>query len=181
MLLGKKANQISGNGLHWQNQKVFTTEQLINFFGLPADELNQIFSDNRASFIKDQNYFKLINEDARQFKALLEKEDKLLHSTFIFLFTDSGVKKLIAFNPKNVDVESMNKFNSYEHFTRTIFFHKKQCIKKGIAIESTISSQQMKQIYSELNEDQFITDLYNDNGLFIKENVAKWIQGANKQ
>lgn len=87
--------------LSWENQEVFSPEQLINFFGLSADELNQLFKDNRPYFIVDKDYFKLINEDAKQFKKLLKTDDKLLGLSFIFLFTESGVQKLIALNQED--------------------------------------------------------------------------------
>jgi len=82
--------------LSWNNQKVFSSGQIVGFFGLSVDELNDIFRDNRPYFIQGVDFFKLINTDVQQFKNQLEKDDKLQPAICIFLFTESGVKKLIA-------------------------------------------------------------------------------------
>lgn len=76
---------------------------------------------------------------------------------------------------------SMQTYKTYKHFTGTIFAYRQQCLTKGLEFDVTITADQMKHIYNELDGGAlFITALRGDISLFQKENVQNWIDTNNE-
>ncbi|MCW6111900.1 ORF6N domain-containing protein [Clostridium sporogenes] len=81
-----KAVEING-------QRVLTTEQLAEVYGVEPIRIQQGFIRNKEKFQKGKHYFRLIGEELKEFKANYLKDSSLKYASELMLWTERGANR----------------------------------------------------------------------------------------
>ncbi len=77
----------------WNGYKVYTVEQVANFFGKSPGYLKKLFRHNIDLFIRGIHYFKLSGNDLTIFKMQFINSDKILFDPVLLIFTECGISR----------------------------------------------------------------------------------------
>lgn len=79
--------------IFWQNQVVITTESLANVYKVKPIQIQQNFKNNSARFVEGIHFYKLIDQELKNFKDYLENFEVVQiakNTKHVFLWTERG-------------------------------------------------------------------------------------------
>lgn len=72
------------------NQRVLTTAQIAESFGVDAKIVNRNFQRNSERYIQGKHYFALSGNDLKEFKGSRQFDDNLKFTSVLYLWTEKG-------------------------------------------------------------------------------------------
>lgn len=77
-----------------KNQRILTTEQLAEFYGVSVQQIKQNFNNNKDKFIEKKHFYRLEGEELKEFKNLVENFDLVDKRTpQLILYTKQGASR----------------------------------------------------------------------------------------
>lgn len=71
-------------------QRVLTTSQLAESFGVDSKVINRNFQRNAERYVQGKHYFSLTGEELREFKGSRQIDDSLKFTSVLYLWTEKG-------------------------------------------------------------------------------------------
>lgn len=96
------------NPIIQQGQRVLTTQQLADSFGVETKIINRNFQRNAERYIEGKHVFVLSGEELRQFKGSRQFDDSLKFTSILYLWTEKGA----WLHAKSLNTDSA--WNAYE-------------------------------------------------------------------
>ena len=83
--------------LEWNNQRVFTTEMLTEYYKADRENIKSCFNRNKDRFIKGEHYYELTGQELKEFSNYLQDNNSELkiysRTRSLMLWTEKGILK----------------------------------------------------------------------------------------
>lgn len=82
------------NHIEWNQQRILTTDQLAQFYGVKSIQIQQNFGNNKEKFVEGKHYYLLQGEELKDFKDRLENFELVgRNAGKLILYTKQGASR----------------------------------------------------------------------------------------
>lgn len=131
--------------VEYKNQRILTSQQLSEVYGVEPVRIRQAFNRNENRFIEGKHYFKLEGEELKQFKTEY-LNDTSLKTSSLMLWTDRGAAR----HAKILDTDEA--WEVYETLEENYFNPKDKTLKLSPIDQLRLQYQVIEQHEEKLNQ-----------------------------